>query len=156
MRGCLERAKAHGLKFSIENHTHTMMPVTDSFFRLWDAIRDPAAALEILQAALALFRIPASQPFHHGLKKRELVQNEMISLQLLENTADGCVGPIFVHVPAGIGDQLDSLKAEASDDIDGLLGVRSRLEAVKVPTHAADFRPLFRGRLRRSDCRRSG
>lgn len=39
---CLERAKGHGLKFSIENHTHTMMPVTDSFLRLWDAVRDPA------------------------------------------------------------------------------------------------------------------
>jgi sugar phosphate isomerase/epimerase len=42
MRACLERAKAYGTTFSIENHTHTMMPVTDSFLRLWDAIRDPA------------------------------------------------------------------------------------------------------------------
>jgi sugar phosphate isomerase/epimerase len=42
MSACLERAKAHGLKFSIENHTHTMLPVSDSFLRLWDAIRDPA------------------------------------------------------------------------------------------------------------------
>jgi len=31
---CLERAKAYGMNFSIENHTHTMMPVTDSFLRL--------------------------------------------------------------------------------------------------------------------------
>jgi len=38
---CLESAKAHDLKFSIENHTHTMVPVTDSFLRLWDGIRDP-------------------------------------------------------------------------------------------------------------------
>ncbi|HYM06308.1 MAG TPA: sugar phosphate isomerase/epimerase [Terriglobales bacterium] len=42
MQACLERAKAHGLKFSIENHTHTMLPVSDSFLRLWDAIRDAA------------------------------------------------------------------------------------------------------------------
>jgi sugar phosphate isomerase/epimerase len=42
MKDCLERAKAQGMRFSIENHTHTMMPVTDSFLRLWDAIRDPA------------------------------------------------------------------------------------------------------------------
>jgi len=42
MQACLERAKANGMNFSIENHTHTMMPVTDSFLRLWDAIRDPA------------------------------------------------------------------------------------------------------------------
>jgi len=42
MQECLQRAKAYGMKFSIENHTHTMLPVTDSFLRLWDAIRDPA------------------------------------------------------------------------------------------------------------------
>jgi len=42
MQACLERAKAHGMNFSIENHTHTMMPVTDSFLRLWDSIHDPA------------------------------------------------------------------------------------------------------------------
>lgn len=42
IKACLERAKAHGMKFSIENHTLTMLPVTDSFLRLWDAIRDPA------------------------------------------------------------------------------------------------------------------
>lgn len=39
---CLERAKAHGMRFSIENHTHTMIPVIDSFLRLWDSIHDPA------------------------------------------------------------------------------------------------------------------
>jgi sugar phosphate isomerase/epimerase len=40
MQECLARAKAHGLRFSIENHTHTMMPVTDSFLRLSDALRE--------------------------------------------------------------------------------------------------------------------
>ena len=42
IKACVERAKSQGMKFSIENHTHTMLPVTDSFLRLWDAIRDPA------------------------------------------------------------------------------------------------------------------
>jgi sugar phosphate isomerase/epimerase len=42
MEACLERAKAHGLRFSIENHTHTMLPVIDSFLRLWDSIHDPS------------------------------------------------------------------------------------------------------------------
>lgn len=42
IKACLERAKAHGMKFSIENHTHTMMPVSDSFLRLWDSVHDPA------------------------------------------------------------------------------------------------------------------
>src|SRR5215471_16729519 len=42
MTACTERAKAHGLRFSIENHTQTMMPVTDSFLRLWDSVKDPS------------------------------------------------------------------------------------------------------------------
>jgi sugar phosphate isomerase/epimerase len=42
IKACLERAKAHGMRFSIENHTHTMMPVSDSFLRLWDSVHDPA------------------------------------------------------------------------------------------------------------------
>jgi sugar phosphate isomerase/epimerase len=41
-RACLERAKAHGMKFSIEQHTHCLVPEAASFLRLWDAIRDPA------------------------------------------------------------------------------------------------------------------
>src|ERR1051326_7171831 len=41
-KACLERAKAHGLKFSIEQHTHTLVPEAASFRRLWDEIRDPA------------------------------------------------------------------------------------------------------------------
>jgi sugar phosphate isomerase/epimerase len=40
-RSCLARAKAHGLKLSIEHHTHTMIPEAASFLRLWDAIGDP-------------------------------------------------------------------------------------------------------------------
>lgn len=41
-KACLERVKAHGMKLSIEHHTHTMIPEAASFLRLWDAIRDPA------------------------------------------------------------------------------------------------------------------
>ncbi len=40
-RQCLQRTKAHGLKFTIEHHTHTIIPDAVSFLRLWDAIRDP-------------------------------------------------------------------------------------------------------------------
>jgi sugar phosphate isomerase/epimerase len=42
VKGCVARAKAHNLKFSIENHTHTLLPDTGSLLRLWDAIPDPA------------------------------------------------------------------------------------------------------------------
>ena len=42
MMGCLERAQTLGMKFSIENHTYTMVPVSDSFLRLCDQIPNPA------------------------------------------------------------------------------------------------------------------
>lgn len=41
-KACLERVKAHGMKLTIEHHTHTMIPDAVSFLRLWDAIRDSA------------------------------------------------------------------------------------------------------------------
>jgi len=40
-KACLARAKAHGLKFTIEHHTHCLIPDAVSFLRLWDAVRDP-------------------------------------------------------------------------------------------------------------------
>jgi sugar phosphate isomerase/epimerase len=39
-KACLARAKTHGLKFSIEQHTHCLVPDAASFLRLWDQIRD--------------------------------------------------------------------------------------------------------------------
>ena len=47
MKACVDCAKTHGLRFSIENHTHTMLPVTDSCLRLWDVIRDPALGFNL-------------------------------------------------------------------------------------------------------------
>ncbi len=47
IKACTERAKAHGLKFSIENHTHTFLPDTGSLLRLWDAIPDPALGVNL-------------------------------------------------------------------------------------------------------------
>ena len=41
-KACLERVKAHGLRLSIEHHTHCIIHDADAFLRLWDAIRDPA------------------------------------------------------------------------------------------------------------------
>lgn len=47
IKACLARAKSLGLRFSIENHTHTMLPVTDSFLRLWDNVRDSALGFNL-------------------------------------------------------------------------------------------------------------
>jgi sugar phosphate isomerase/epimerase len=39
-KACLERARTHGMKLTIEHHTHTMIPDATTFLRLWDAIQD--------------------------------------------------------------------------------------------------------------------
>jgi sugar phosphate isomerase/epimerase len=41
VKGCLQRAKQHGLEFTIEHHTHCLVHDATSFLRLWDAVRDP-------------------------------------------------------------------------------------------------------------------
>jgi sugar phosphate isomerase/epimerase len=46
-KACLERAKAHGLKLTIEHHTHTMIPDATSFLRLWDQVKDPALGFNL-------------------------------------------------------------------------------------------------------------
>ena len=46
-KACLERAKAHALNFTIEHHTHCLIPDATSFLRLWDAIRDPALGFNL-------------------------------------------------------------------------------------------------------------
>jgi sugar phosphate isomerase/epimerase len=47
VKGCVARAKAHGLKFSLENHTHTLIPDTGSLLRLWDAVPDHALGFNL-------------------------------------------------------------------------------------------------------------
>ena len=47
VKGCVARAKAHGLEFSIENHTHTLLPDSGSLLRLWDAVQDPALGVNL-------------------------------------------------------------------------------------------------------------
>lgn len=46
-KACLARAKAHGLKFTIEHHTHCLIPDATAFLRLWDHVRDPALGFNL-------------------------------------------------------------------------------------------------------------
>lgn len=40
VKECLQRARQHGLKFTLEHHTHCLVHDATSFLRLWDAVRD--------------------------------------------------------------------------------------------------------------------
>ncbi|MBP7750042.1 MAG: sugar phosphate isomerase/epimerase [Planctomycetes bacterium] len=47
MREATAIAKGHGLRFSLENHTHTFVPTTDAFLRLCDKVGDPALGMNL-------------------------------------------------------------------------------------------------------------
>jgi len=47
MREATGMAKAHGLRFSLENHTHTLVPHAMAFRMLWDRINDPALGMNL-------------------------------------------------------------------------------------------------------------
>jgi len=104
IKGCLERAKAHGLHFSIENHTHTMMSETNAFLRLWDAIRDPALGINLDAGWIALEREYPPVSIHKTSKHLMNVHARDI---------DGLMRR-FVHVDQGVMDFkaiADALKA---------------------------------------------
>lgn len=56
IKACLQRAKARGLRFTVENHTHTMVPDSGSLLRLWDAVGDPALGINLDLGWIALGR----------------------------------------------------------------------------------------------------
>ena len=56
MKQATAAAKAEGLRFSLENHTHTFVRGADAFLRLWDEVRDPALGMNLDVGWLALER----------------------------------------------------------------------------------------------------
>ncbi len=47
VREATDMAKANGIRFSIENHTHTLVPDAMAFRMLWDRIKDPALGMNL-------------------------------------------------------------------------------------------------------------
>ena len=94
IKSCLQCAKAGGLRFSVENHTHTVMPDTASFLRLWDAIRDPALGMNLDAGWIALGREYPPVAVHKADK--HLMNVHMRDIDGLMHR--------FVHVGQGVMD----------------------------------------------------
>jgi len=94
VKACLQRAKAHGLRFTIEHHTHTMIHDTTAFLRLWDAIRDPALGLNLDVGWTALQREYPPVAIHKAGK-------HLMNLHMRD--IDGLMRQ-FVHVGQGVMD----------------------------------------------------
>lgn len=103
-RACLTRAKAHGLKFSIEQHTHTLVPEAASFRRLWDEIRDPALGYNLDAGWTQLQREYPPVAIYK-------VRNQLLNLHMRD--IDGLMRQ-FPHAGQGVMDYkgiVDALKA---------------------------------------------
>jgi sugar phosphate isomerase/epimerase len=102
-RACLERAKAHGLKFSIEQHTHCLVPDASSFRMLWDAIKDPALGYNLDAGWTLLQREYPPIAIHK-------VRRQLMNLHMRD--IDGLMHR-FVHAGEGVMDFqaiIDTLK----------------------------------------------
>ncbi len=93
-RACLARAKAHGLKFSIEQHTHCLVPEAASFRRLWDTIRDPDLGYNLDAGWTLLQREYPPVAIHK-------VRHQLMNLHMRD--IDGLMRR-FVHIGEGVMD----------------------------------------------------
>lgn len=94
VRECLARARAHGLKLTIEHHTHCLVPDAVSFLRMWDAIRDPNLGYNLDTGWTLLQREHPAVAIH---KTRRHLMN------LHVRDIDGLMRS-FVHVGTGVMD----------------------------------------------------
>ena len=94
VKGCLQRAKAHGLTFTVENHTHTVIPDAMAFLCLWDALRDPVLGMNLDVGWTALQREYPPVAVH---KAGEHLRNVHL------RDIDGLMR-LFVHVGRGVMD----------------------------------------------------
>jgi sugar phosphate isomerase/epimerase len=113
VKGCLQRAKAHGLKFTVENHTHTMVPDPTAFLRLWEAIRDPALGMNLDVGWVALQREYPPVAVH---KAGEHLMNVHM------RDIDGLMR-LFVHVGQGVMDFQAIAKALKAVRFQGFLNI---------------------------------
>lgn len=93
-RACLERVKAHGMKLSIEHHTHCVIPDATSFLRLWDAIGDPDLGYNLDTGWTLLQREYPPVAIHK-------VKNQLFNLHVRD--IDGLMRQ-FVHIGDGVMD----------------------------------------------------
>lgn len=130
-RACLERAKAHGIKLSIEHHTHTMIPEAASFLRLWDAIGDPDLGYN-MDVGWTLSQREYPPVAIHKVNRR-LMNLHMRDIDGLMRT--------FVHVGEGVMDFRGIAEALTAVGFSGFL-------SIEQDKHPGDMKETCRRYLR--------
>ncbi|MBN2325886.1 MAG: sugar phosphate isomerase/epimerase [Candidatus Omnitrophica bacterium] len=97
MKDCTERAAHHGLRFSLENHTHTLVHDATAFLHLWDHVKDPNLGMNLDIGWIQLQREYPPLAIYK-------VKDHLINCHLRDIDSEGLV---FV----GIGEGVMDLKA---------------------------------------------
>lgn len=130
-KACLERAKAHGLKFSIEQHTHTLVPEAASFRRLWDEIRDPALGYNLDAGWTQLQREYPPVAVYK-------VRHQLVNLHMRD--IDGRMRQ-FPHIGQGVMDFKGIVEALQAVNFDGFA-------SIEQDKHPGDMKETCRRYLR--------
>lgn len=130
-KACLERAKAHALKFTIEHHTHTLVPEAASFLRLWDQIADPALGYNLDAGWTLLQREYPPVAIHK-------VKNHLMNMHMRD--IDGQMRR-FVHIGQGVMDFEAIFEALRQIGFDGYV-------SLEQDKHPGDMKETCRRYLR--------
>ena len=130
-KACLQRAKAHGLKFTIEHHTHCLIPDATAFLRLWDQVRDPVLGYNLDTGWTLLQREYPPLAIHK-------VRHRLMNLHMRDID-----GPMrrFVHIGEGVM------------DFDAIIAALKQIEfkgfvSIEQDKHPGDMRQTCRRYLR--------
>jgi sugar phosphate isomerase/epimerase len=110
---CLQRTKAHGLKFTLEHHTHTIVPDAVSFLRLWDAIGDSDLGFNMDVGWTLLQREYPPVAIHKVGKKLMNLHMRDIDPKMRQ----------FVHVGTGAMDFAAIIEALKATGFDGFVDI---------------------------------
>ena len=94
MKDCTERATHYGLRFSLENHTHTLVHDSTAFLRLWDEIKDPNLGMNLDIGWIQLQREYPPMAIHK-------VKDHLMNCHLRDIDGEGLV---FVGIGEGVMD----------------------------------------------------
>lgn len=97
MNECAERAAHYGLRFSLENHTHTLVHDSTAFLHLWDQMKNPNLGMNLDIGWIQLQREYPPTAIHK-------VKNHLFNCHLRDIDGDGLVF-------AGIGEGVMDFKA---------------------------------------------
>jgi len=94
MKDCTERAARYDLRFSLENHTHTLVHDATAFLKLWDEVKHPSLGMNM---DIGWIQLQRAYPPHEIHKVKKYLMNVHL------RDIDG-VGLVFVRIGGGVMD----------------------------------------------------